>query len=160
MKRQTVLATAIALCLLGALPATGLCQAAAEYSMTTAGAASATANAGPGVNAALNSLAGKAAQQLGGRPAERATRPTVERRGVGLVPRRIVRPVPANPQLTGPVGQMRPSSNRRDAAARSAVIPCAAAPLNASPEDKTNAACKPNATVEYPSVLSLSFPKQ
>jgi hypothetical protein len=158
VKTQTTLVNVIALCL-GALPAAAICQAGAEYSANTAATASATAKAGWGVNSSLDSIAGKAVQQLGGRPAERVARPAMQRREAGRVPRRVsgMRPVPAN---TGPARQMRSGFARHDAAARAVAGTCAAVPVNALPGDKANAACKPDAPVEYPSVLNLSFPKE
>jgi hypothetical protein len=153
VKTQTVLVTAIALCL-GALPATGLCQAAAEYSMTTAGTASATANAGSKMGSALNSALDKTTQKL--------ARPAAERREAGRVPRRFagMRALPANARPVQSPGSERLSSNRSDAAAKSVVTPCVATPVNAAPGDKANVPCKPDTQVEYPSVVNLSFPKQ
>jgi hypothetical protein len=152
VKTPTVLATAIALCF-GALPATGLCQAAAEYSLTTAGTASATANAGSKMGSALNSALDKTTPQL--------ARPS-QRREAGRGPRRLagMRAVPANARAMQSPGSARLSFNRSDAAAKSFVTPCTATPVNAAPGNKTKVNCKPDTQIEYPSVLNLSFPKQ
>lgn len=165
MKKLILLATAITFWL-GAYAAAGFCQAAAEYSAATAAAASASANVGTSLGSALNNATGNVSERIGQsstlvpqphRPGSRARRVVV------------ARPLPANAQAIY-ARQVRLGFNRTDAAplakeARAAQPGCVPSPAagsagNNATDSKTSLACKPEPQVEYPSSVTLSFPKQ
>jgi hypothetical protein len=164
VRKQILLAIAIALSF-GAYAATGFCQAAAEYSATTAGAASASASGGSALGSALNSAAGNVSERVGesSRLAPQPRRPV--RRAGRVV---AVRPLPANAQAMPSSRQMRLSFNRRDAAlaakGTTGGLPnCPPSTAAGSTGNKTadasaNSACKPALEAAYPSTLKLSFP--
>lgn len=165
MRKLILIATAITFCF-GAYAATGLCQAAAEYSATTAGAASASANAGSSLGSALNNATGSVSQSIGQSP---TMVPPPHRPGSRARRVAVGRPLPANARATQYARQMRLGFSRTEAApaakeARAAAPGCAPSPAagsagNKATDSTASLACKPETQVEYPSSLTLSFPK-
>ncbi len=160
MKKQILFAAALTLCF-GVFAANGLGQAAAEYSMTTAGAATASANGGTALGSAVN----KATRQAAGRVAEQSSTPVERRRAAARREGRVlgVRPVPAEVRAAESTRALRLSFGRSDAKPvekeAAATAPCTSSPADSSAGAKTNSPCKPETQPEYPSEIKLSFPK-
>jgi type IV secretory pathway TrbL component len=154
---QVLLATVVAL-FCGTLAINGACQAAAEYSAATAASASATAGTGSNLGSAVNSSLNDTSQQVG---AATVSEPRLAARRA----RRAVgdRPLPADARAMESTRRARlGATHAADAAPKERAVaetPCAPSAVEKSSGAKPNPACKAEPQVEYPSSITLSFPK-
>jgi hypothetical protein len=172
VKKQALLLTAITLSV-AAFAVNGLCQAAAEYSATTAAAATAATQAGSAIGNAVNGATQQAAGQLVGpsgtpaaqsrQAARRARRAAVEGRALAVPVRPVESPRAMRLDFNHAT-DARPASKERAAGS-----PCPppgqvsgdtkALADNKTPVENKTDSCKQETPPEYPSVVHLSFPK-
>ena len=159
MQKEGFVAMAIALFFV-ACPAKGLCQGAAEYSITTSHVATATVKAGSALD--------KATQQLSGHLNENLAKSTEQSRHTGRQPSRVPadQPAPTKAQTIKSAngievvcGPSDAKTARTEHKAGSQSEACVSSHGKDSPGSKPNLPSKPETEGKYPSVVSLSLPK-
>lgn len=144
----------------GAFPVIGLCQGAAEYSITTSHAAAATVKAGSVLDKATQQLAGHLQEQLSKstEQLQQTSRQPGKGPGDHAVPTKAQTVGPANgiEVICGPSGAQ-DTSKQHKTGLQSA--PCASSRREDSPGAKANLSPALATQERYPSVVNLSFPK-
>ena len=159
MERRIYVALAIALCL-GAFPARGHSQAAAEYSITTSHTATGTIKAGSALD--------KATQRLAGHLSEKVSKSTEQLQPTGQRPSRASgdRTLAANaPAIDSPHGievvcgpsDAKPADAKQKGSTTSE--PCVSSAGSGAAGSKTSSPSKPASQAQHPSVVNLSFSK-